>query len=178
MSIGQISQLMTQQPQTKSNLVSTISNSLSCANTSNSTAIAQVPPTPVTNIPSLDQQDVEREEDFRFAREAFRNIIAKGKDSVEELADIASECESSRDYEVLSSLIRSMGETIERLNNLHTTRREVFLMGNEEIEENDNHAFIGSTQELLEQIQKSLEEKHPEEGTIEAEVVDEEDENA
>ena len=58
------------------------------------------------------------EEDYLLARKVLRNLIEKGNDAIEEISQIARQQESARGFEVVSTLIKTVGDTTKDLYNL------------------------------------------------------------
>lgn len=109
----------------------------------------------------------DQEEDYRLARKVLRNLINKGSDAIDEISTIASQNESARSYEVVSTLIKTVAETTKDLYNLQKMTKD--LKGpdpdsdprkkNTDSNINVEQAvFVGSAAELLSAIKKKKEE--------------------
>jgi hypothetical protein len=106
------------------------------------------------------------EEDYLLARKVLRNLIEKGNDAIEEISQIARQQESARGFEVVSTLIKTVGDTTKDLYNLQKMTKD--LKGpdpesdprkkNTESINVEQAVFVGSAAELLSAIKKKKEE--------------------
>jgi len=113
------------------------------------------------------QTHSDAEEDYLLARKTLRNLIEKGNDAIEEISQIARQQESARGFEVVSTLIKTVGETTKDLYNLQKMTKD--LKGpdpesdprKKNTDSNisvENAVFVGSTAELLSALKKKQEE--------------------
>lgn len=131
----------------------------------------ETPATPkqeiITYEPPEERSDAE--EDYRLARKVLRNLIEKGNDAIEEISQIARQQESARGFEVVSTLIKTVGETTKDLYQLQKMTKD--LKGpdpesdprkkNTESINVEQAVFVGSAAELLSAIKKKKEEDGP-----------------
>lgn len=112
--------------------------------------------------PALTDED----EDYLLVRRTLRNLIEKGNDAIEEIAHIAKQNESARGFEVVSNLIKTVGETSKDLYALQKTKkdlREPDPDSDPRKKNVDGHinveqaVFVGSTAELLSAIKNKKE---------------------
>jgi hypothetical protein len=116
--------------------------------------------------PSSDLSD--QEEDYILARKVLRNLIEKGNDAIDEISTIARQNESARGFEVVSTLIKTVGDTTKDLYNLQKMTKDLKEppknsdpraknpdAGNINVEQ---AVFVGSAAELLSAIKKQKEE--------------------
>lgn len=104
----------------------------------------------VTQVANPSNTDVQN--DYAFARQNLYDVLTKGISALGEMTDIAKQSQHPRAYEVLSGLIKTLGETNERLMNLQKDKLEL-----DELESGDeggsihvaNAIFVGTTSELL-----------------------------
>ena len=99
----------------------------------------------------------DQEDDYRLARKVLRNLIEKGNDAIDEISTIARQNESARAFEVVSTLIKTVGDTTKDLYNLQKMTRD--LQGpdsstdprskNPDSIKVENAVFVGSAAELL-----------------------------
>lgn len=125
----------------------------------------EVPKEVVTYEPPEERSDAE--EDYRLARKVLRNLIEKGNDAIEEISQIARQQESARGFEVVSTLIKTVGDTTKDLYNLQKMTKD--LKGpdpdtdprkkNTESINVEQAVFVGSAAELLSAIKKKKEEE-------------------
>ena len=76
------------------------------------------------------------------------DLIEKGNKAIEGALEIALENGHPRAYEVLSSLIKNVGETNEKLMDLHKTVNDLKPVTVPTQVTNNNSLFVGSTKEL------------------------------
>ena len=115
------------------------------------------------------QERSDAEEDYLLARRVLRNLIEKGNDAIEEISQIARQQESARGFEVVSTLIKTVGETTKDLYQLQKMTKD--LKGsdpdtdprkkNTESINVEQAVFVGSAAELLSAIKKKKEEDGP-----------------
>jgi hypothetical protein len=109
----------------------------------------------------------DQEEDYLLARRVLRNLIQKGNDAIDEISVIARQQESARGFEVVSTLIKTVGDTTKDLYQLQKMTKD--LKGpdpdsdprkkNTDSNINVEQAvFVGSAAELLSAIKKKKEE--------------------
>jgi len=100
-----------------------------------------------------DEHDVDN--DYKYARDNYYNIIERGHDAIDELMQEAKDSGNARMYEVLGQLIKTVGEQNQSLLNMHKQMKDI----KQEVKKGPNNVtnalFIGSTAEL----QKMLREK-------------------
>lgn len=110
---------------------------------------------PVSVEPQSDLPD--QQQDYTLARSTFRSLIDKGNSAIEDLTDLAKQSESPRAYEVLATLMKTVGETTKDLYDLQKKTKDLLTSGNEKkLDETnitvDKAVFVGTTAELLKQI--------------------------
>lgn len=113
---------------------------------------------PVSELPDED-------EDYRLVRHTLRNLITKGNDALDEIVTIAKQNESARGFEVVSTLIKTIGETSKDLYTLQKQKKDL-REPNPESDPRKKNAdsinveqavFVGSAAELLSAIKKQRE---------------------
>lgn len=112
------------------------------------------------------QELSDEDEDYILVRKTLRNLIEKGNDAIEEIATIARQNESARGFEVVSNLIKTVGETSKDLYSLQKQKKDLRepdpasdprKKGAEGINV-EQAVFVGSAAELLSAIKKQKEE--------------------
>jgi hypothetical protein len=111
----------------------------------------------------------DQEEDYLLARRVLRNLIQKGNDAIDEISVIARQQESARGFEVVSTLIKTVGDTTKDLYQLQKMTKDLkeptkdsdprvknSEAGNINVEQ---AVFVGSAAELLSAIKKKKEEE-------------------
>jgi hypothetical protein len=85
----------------------------------------------------------------------YRKLIAQGSDSLENMIELAQESEHPRAYEVLSNMIKTLGDVTDKLMDLQKNRSD--LAGGGKKKEGETHpelpagggqVFLGTTNEL------------------------------
>jgi len=95
----------------------------------------------------VSKQDVN--DDYKFSRETYKELISTGMGSLESLVEIARESEHPRAFEVLAKSIKDIGDVTDKLMTLQKNKQD--LVGKKEEETSkitNNNMFIGSTTDL------------------------------
>jgi predicted house-cleaning noncanonical NTP pyrophosphatase (MazG superfamily) len=107
----------------------------------------------------------DEDEDYRLVRHTLRNLITKGNDALDEIVTIAKQNESARGFEVVSTLIKTIGETSKDLYTLQKQKKDLRdpdpatdpRKKNAESINVEQAVFVGSAAELLSAIKKQRE---------------------
>lgn len=88
--------------------------------------------------------------DFEYARRVKHDLLAKGSEALDDMIEVARSTEHPRAYEVLSTLMKNVGEVSDSLLDLHKKKKDfkktdefVALPGT-----TNNNVFVGSTTDL------------------------------
>ena len=88
--------------------------------------------------------------DFEYARRVKHDLLAKGSEALDDMIEVARSTEHPRAYEVLSTLMKNVGEVSDSLLDLHKKKKEYkktdelpALPGT-----TNNNVFVGSTTDL------------------------------
>ena len=73
--------------------------------------------------PKEDNEDLEN--DYKYQRENFYNLVEKGTDAIEGILEIARESEHPRTYEVAGNLIKQVAEVTEKLGDLQEKMKKL-----------------------------------------------------
>ena len=95
----------------------------------------------------VSKQDVN--DDYKFSRDTYKELINTGMGSLDSLVEIARESEHPRAFEVLAKSIKDIGDVTDKLMTLQKNKQE--LVGKKEEESSkvtNNNMFIGSTTDL------------------------------
>ena len=103
--------------------------------------------------PKEDNEDLEN--DYKYQRENFYNLVEKGTDAIEGILEIARESEHPRTYEVAGNLIKQVAEVTEKLGDLQEKMKKLKEVPNNAPKSVTNALYVGSTAEL----QKMLRDK-------------------
>ena len=96
---------------------------------------------------SMHSKQEEQNSDYKYSREVFYGLVERGQDAIEGILDIARESEHPRVYEVAGQLIKTVGETTEKLIDLQAKVKE--LDKDDSMPDKvQNNLFVGSSTEL------------------------------
>lgn len=110
--------------------------------------------------------DEDAKDDYKFTRAKLHELIDKGTEALDGVLEVAQDSDHPRAYEVVSVMLKNTGDLTDKLMQLQKDRQEVSGKKPDKNEgENDGgqHVhFHGSTQELMEEIERRREEKNKE----------------
>ena len=107
-----------------------------------------------TSIVKLPDRHENVETDYRYARENLYNLVERGQDAIDGILELSKETEHPRAYEVAGQLIKTVGETAEKLIDLQGKLKK--LEGEEQkVGTQHNHLYVGSTSELQKFLKKN-----------------------
>ena len=103
------------------------------------------------NLPTIVKNNYNKQEeqnsDYKYSREVFYSLVERVQDAIEGILDIARESEHPRVYEVAGQLIKTVGETTEKLIDLQAKVKE--LDKDDSMPDKvQNNLFVGSSTEL------------------------------
>ena len=105
-------------------------------------------------VPELTNED-DIENDYKYQRENFYNLVERGSDAIEGILELAKEGEHPRAYEVAGNLIKQVAEVTDKLGDLQEKMRKLKEVPDKAPKNVTNALFVGSTAEL----QKMLKQK-------------------
>ena len=106
-----------------------------------------------TAVVKLPDRTENVETDYRYARENLHNLVERGHDAIDGILELSKETEHPRAYEVAGQLIKTVGETAEKLIDLQSKLKK--LEGEEQkVGTQHNHLYVGSTSELQKFLKK------------------------
>ena len=94
------------------------------------------------------QETDDIENDYKYQRENFYNLVKKGTDAIEGILEIARESEHPRTYEVAGNLIKQVAEVTEKLGELQEKMKRLKEVPNNAPKSVTNALYVGSTAEL------------------------------
>ena len=107
-----------------------------------------------TAVVKLPDRTENVETDYRYARENLYNLVERGQDAIDGILELSKETEHPRAYEVAGQLIKTVGETAEKLIDLQSKLKK--LEGEEQkVGTQHNHLYVGSTSELQKFLKKN-----------------------
>jgi hypothetical protein len=104
-------------------------------------------PKPVL-VPETNHNEDDIDNDYKYQRENFYNLIERGQDAIDGILDLARESEHPRSYEVAGNLIKQVAEVTEKLGDLQTKMKKLKEVPNSAPKNVTNALFVGSTAEL------------------------------
>ena len=106
-----------------------------------------------TEIVKLPERSENIETDYRYARENLYGLVERGQDAIDGILQLSKETEHPRAYEVAGQLIKTVGETAEKLIDL---QQKLKKLEDEEqkVGTQHNHLYVGSTSELQKFLKK------------------------
>ena len=99
-------------------------------------------------IPRPQENNEDIENDYKYQRENFYNLVEKGTDAIEGILEIAKESEHPRTYEVAGNLIKQVAEVTEKLGELQEKMKRLKEVPNNAPKNVTNALYVGSTAEL------------------------------
>lgn len=109
---------------------------------------------PVTYRPSLDDGK-EVENDVKYVRQNFYDLIEKGHNAIDELLAVADQSQHPRAYEVLATMLKTMSEINKDLLDTHEKKQKLTGQKADKPEQTvNNNLFVGSTNDLLKLLNK------------------------
>ena len=109
------------------------------------------------SLPTLSSNDLDKGNDYKYSREIFYGLVERGQDAIEGILDIAKESEHPRVYEVAGQLIKTVGETTEKLIDLQAKMKELDK-DNSMPHKVQNNLFVGSSAELQKLLRNNAQE--------------------
>ena len=111
-------------------------------------AVKDISPPKQVIVPktTMDEQDIDN--DYKYQRENFYNLIERGQDAIDGILDLARESEHPRTYEVAGNLIKQVAEVTEKLGDLQGKMKKLKEVPNSAPQNVTNALFVGSTAEL------------------------------
>lgn len=100
--------------------------------------------------PTIDTND-HTDDDYKYARENFYNVIENGTKALEEMMDLARASEHPRAYEVISTLMKTLVDANKDLVAMNENRQKK-AEPEQEKQVTNNNLFVGSTSELQQML--------------------------
>jgi len=94
------------------------------------------------------------ENDYKYQRENFYNLVERGTDAIDGILELAKEGEHPRAYEVAGNLIKQVAEVAEKLGDLQEKMRRLKEVPDNAPKNVTNALFVGSTAELQKMLKK------------------------
>ena len=105
-----------------------------------------------------DKSKADVDNDYKYSRDNYYNLIEKGQEAIQGILDIAKEGQHPRAYEVVGQLIGQVATSVDKLQDLQKKLKDLKELPKTANANIKNALFVGSTAEL----QKMLNKKTPE----------------
>lgn len=92
-------------------------------------------------------QATDEENDYRYARDNFYNVIEKGTQALEDMLDVAKASEHPRAYEVVSTIMKTLVDANKDLVSM-SEKKAKDQPKEENAQVTNNNLFVGSTADL------------------------------
>ena len=104
--------------------------------------------TPERKVIPRPQENDDIENDYKYQRENFYNLVERGTDAIDGILEIAKESEHPRTYEVAGNLIKQVAEVTEKLGELQEKMKRLKEVPSNAPKNVTNALYVGSTAEL------------------------------
>jgi len=109
----------------------------------------------IPNTVEVSEDDIEN--DYRYQRDNFYNLVEKGSAAIDGILELAKESEHPRTYEVAGQLIKNVAEVTEKLGDLQEKMRRLKEVPSNAPKNVTNALFVGSTKELQKMLKDKIE---------------------
>jgi GTP cyclohydrolase II len=104
---------------------------------------------PIQNLDIVPSKPDDIRKDYEYTRANLYSLIEKGQETLNGIMELAAETDSPRAYEVAGQILKSVGDTADKLIDL---QRKMRLIEDEAVKTTNNvtnnAVFVGSTSEL------------------------------
>ena len=114
-------------------------------------------PKPVPKVIDETKDDIDN--DYKYSRDNYYNLIDKGNQAIEGILDIAKEGQHPRAYEVAGQLIGQVAQTVDKLQDLQKKLKDLKEVPNKTSANIKNALFVGSTAELQKMLNRKKEDE-------------------
>ena len=101
---------------------------------------------PVPRVEDKNKEDLDN--DYKYSRENYYNLIERGQDAIQGILDIAQESQHPRAYEVAGNLIKQVADTVDKLQDLQGKLKNLKEVPNKTTANIKQALFVGSSAEL------------------------------
>ena len=101
---------------------------------------------PVPRLEDKNKEDLEN--DHKYSRENYYNLIERGQDAIQGILDIANESQHPRAYEVAGNLIKQVADTVDKLQDLQGKLKTLKHVPDKTSTNIKQALFVGSSKEL------------------------------
>ena len=101
-----------------------------------------------------DDNKADVENDHKYSRENYYNLIERGQEAIDGILDVAREGQHPRAYEVAGALIKNVADTVDKLQDLNKKLKDLKEVPKTASQNIKNALFVGSTAELQKILKK------------------------
>ena len=112
---------------------------------------------PVPRLEDKNKEDVDN--DYKYSRENYYNLIERGQEAIEGILDVAKEGQHPRAYEVAGALIKNVADTVDKLQDLQKKLKDLKELPKSANNNIKNALFVGSTNELQKMLARKKEDE-------------------
>src|SRR5210317_1195173 len=109
-----------------------------------------------------DKESPDVDNDYKYSRENYYNLIERGQEAIEGILDVAREGQHPRAYEVAGALIKNVADTVDKLQDLQKKLKDLKELPKTASANIKNALFVGSTAELQKMLNKKTVETNSE----------------
>ena len=110
---------------------------------------------PVPRVEDKTKSDIEN--DYKYSRDNYYDLIQKGQEAIEGILEIAKEGQHPRAYEVAGQLITNVAQTVDKLQDLQKKLKDLKDLPKTANQNIKNALFVGSTAELQKMLKRENE---------------------
>ena len=107
----------------------------------------------------IDETKDDIDNDYKYSRDNYYNLIDKGNEAIQGILDIAKEGQHPRAYEVAGQLISQVGQTVDKLQDLQKKLKDLKEVPNKTTANIKYALFVGSTNELQKMLNRKKEDE-------------------
>lgn len=115
----------------------------------------------------MDNDKQTAENDFEYSRRIYHDLLAKGSEALEDMMEVARATEHPRAFEVLSGMMKNMGDINGSLMDLHKKKKDFYKEDKpkELPNQTTNNVFVGSTSDLQRMLINDMKDVTPDDST-------------
>ena len=102
----------------------------------------------------IKDKDDNLQNDYDYSRATYYDLLEKGRESLEDMMEVARATEHPRAYEVLSNMIKNLADVNDKLMDLNKKNKHITAPSKRQIEHQQNNIFVSSTADLQKLLQQ------------------------
>jgi len=95
--------------------------------------------------------------DYDYSRQTYYDLIEKGRESLEDMIEVARQSEHPRAYEVLSGMIKNISDVNDKLMDLNKKQKDINKVDNEPKQVGTTNNLYLTTSDLQKMMQSDNE---------------------